>query len=520
MPNLYARQTALSSVTGRIDYISNPSRQEHLLASYDGAAGLCDGNYWQLLAAECNEQQKYTGDGKKVVQGRELVIPLSNALTERMTPEEICKTLADEFDARYNRPCIVALHYNKAKNNLHAHLIYSERELLKEPQIKIAPRNLFFDEQGKRHYKKSEIIDPDTKQLRAGCYVVKKGEAYERHYFSAVDPQFADKRWYKDMKSNWLLPLRNGKLKGDVEITEYDLKSGKLPQLHIGTVQRIDTPEAKAITKQIEAYNQSVKEWNALVDKGAIPPAEAQKVQAEIRKAPIKGTLLPEAIERIKKLIDDVIKAVKEKLRNRPKAKEIAGKIKTVRKQQQKTKSEAAAAWDSAEHTILGIGKRKKVAVAKALDDKLDVLAGTEEKLKDAYAQETGLTRKNIATLTKQERTAVMCRLSPELLQSMAKASYPPITVIDNYPAAQRQATYADIAASAEAAQKLRQMRLMPQEKKVQAEELLEEKAEQQAAQMRREVRKSQIDKLHEYQTKVKSRGNRQEPQRDEWGER
>ena len=42
-----------------------------------------------------------------------------------------------------------ALHHNKAKTNLHIHLIFSERQELDVPERKIAERNLFYDENRK-----------------------------------------------------------------------------------------------------------------------------------------------------------------------------------------------------------------------------------------------------------------------------------------------------------------------------------------------------------------------------------
>ena len=153
MPNLYARQTALTNVGGRIDYISNPDRQENLLAVHDTA----DAAYWLQLARECNLASKHKSPGTKSVQGRELVVQLSNHLLQRWSTEEIVKKIADFFKEKYGRDCVVALHFNKSKSNLHAHIIYSERERLQEPEEKVASRALFFDEEGKRHYSQTYL---------------------------------------------------------------------------------------------------------------------------------------------------------------------------------------------------------------------------------------------------------------------------------------------------------------------------------------------------------------------------
>ena len=55
--------------------------------------------------------------------------------------------------------CSAALHHNKTKTNYHIHLIFSERKMLEQPEVKIATRNMFYDEQGKHRRTKKEILD-------------------------------------------------------------------------------------------------------------------------------------------------------------------------------------------------------------------------------------------------------------------------------------------------------------------------------------------------------------------------
>lgn len=79
--------------------------------------------------------------------------------------------------------CVSGLHHNKAKTNYHIHLIFSERRLLPEPEVKIASRSMFYDEAGKHVRTKKEITGEDG-QIRPGCTIIKKGEVYESHMFS------------------------------------------------------------------------------------------------------------------------------------------------------------------------------------------------------------------------------------------------------------------------------------------------------------------------------------------------
>lgn len=280
MATVYARQTVLHNVGGRLDYIGSSKRQENLLAYFDGASQQLQGNYWETVAQESQLVFAQHGEpAKKAVEGRELVVKLPNSLLDTMESKQICQILATSFEHTYHRPAAVALHYNKTKSNLHAHLVYAERELLPEPTVKIAPRNLFFDEQGKRRYKRREILN-EAGDLRPGCRIVPKGEVYEQRFFGAADPQFHFKSWLEAAKGNWLLPLLNGPLRGNVEYQLFDYSQGKLPQQHIG---KNLLPEQKAA---IQKYNELVREYNRAVEAGKINPEKAQVIQDDVMASP------------------------------------------------------------------------------------------------------------------------------------------------------------------------------------------------------------------------------------------
>lgn len=326
MPNHYARATALSNVGGRLNYISSPERQEHLLAFYDGAADQLDGQFWRQLSRECQDafdqfgektrmvKDRTTGELKerqlKCCEGREIMQPLSNALLERMKPDEIARTIAKEFKEKLDLTVAVGVHFNKKENNLHAHIIFPERQLLQEPVgQKVAERNLFFDETGKRRYKKAEILD-ENKQLRPGCRIVQKGELYgDVRHFGPVDQKYSRKGWLEDTKNNVLLPLINGKLQGDVEITKYDPASGKLPQQHIGPDIEEGNP---AVAARIEQYNKFVKVWNNTLDRVRFKPSYIQGLQEQVMKAPKKNAAIMEAFQKIKTVMEKRLKRQEE----------------------------------------------------------------------------------------------------------------------------------------------------------------------------------------------------------------
>lgn len=294
MPNLYCRNTALPNIVGRIDYISSEHRQERLLASYDGAADLLGGHYWEHLANECQaayEQankktrtviDKKTGEPKvielKCCQGRELMITLPNSLLKRMEAEEIAKTIAEEMGAKIGEPCAVGLHlkhFAAAEDNLHAHVVFGERHLLDQPEVKIADRNLFYNADGRRVYKKSEILDED-KQLLPGCSIIKKGEVYEQRLFGNADEKYAHRSWTKEVKTNVVLPLLNKELKGDIEIKEYDPSTGEIPYMH----ETKGLPEKQLA--DVRAFNALNKDFREKLHAGIIPLETALQIQAKV----------------------------------------------------------------------------------------------------------------------------------------------------------------------------------------------------------------------------------------------
>lgn len=114
-------------------------------------------------------------------------------------PQQVLEDFTDEFRRRYGVECVSALHHNKRKTNYHIHLIFSERMLLAEPEIKIATRSIFFEETGKRVRTKKEITNENGK-IREGCTIIKKGEVYESHLFTVKDDRFKSEPFLREIK--------------------------------------------------------------------------------------------------------------------------------------------------------------------------------------------------------------------------------------------------------------------------------------------------------------------------------
>ena len=105
----FIRQNKLSDVAGRIDYISNPKRQEHLYATYqtDGATP----EFWKNLARENQLDFKASGTAGKCIEGREFIIALPESFVEYKA-DDVVRLFTESFHKRYGVECSAALHHN------------------------------------------------------------------------------------------------------------------------------------------------------------------------------------------------------------------------------------------------------------------------------------------------------------------------------------------------------------------------------------------------------------------------
>ena len=249
----FIQMSKLSDVGGRISYIADPERQEYLYARYTTREDL---SFWQDLSRESREEFKRFGTEGKCIEARELIIALPEEYSE-FDPYLVLGKFTEAFKDRYNVECISAIHHNKTLTNYHIHLIFSERRLLPEPEVKVATRSVFYDEQGKRVRTKKEITGEDG-QIREGCRVIKKGEIYEQHLFSPKDEQFKTKAFVDDVK-HFYTDLINQYVYYEKDMLQvFNPDSVYLPTKKIGK----NNPKAS----EIRADNEARKEWNQTAD--------------------------------------------------------------------------------------------------------------------------------------------------------------------------------------------------------------------------------------------------------------
>ena len=260
----FIQMSKLHNVKGRISYITSHARQENLYATYRTA----DNEFWSNLARENQQEFKRSGTEGKCIEARELIIALPEIYT-RYEPQEVLEDFTEEFRRRYGVECVSALHHNKRKTNYHIHLIFSERKLLPEPDIKIATRSVFYDETGKRVRTKKEITGEDG-QIRKGCTVIKKGEIYESHLFTVKDDKFKSEPFLREVKEIYTDLINRHISDPEQQLKVFDKNSVYLPTKKIGK----NNPKAA----EIEADNTARQEWNRTADMALISGISEAKI--------------------------------------------------------------------------------------------------------------------------------------------------------------------------------------------------------------------------------------------------
>ena len=254
----------LPNVKGRISYITSHARQENLYATYRTA----DNAFWGNLAKESQQEFQRSGTDGKCIEARELIIALPEVYTQ-YEPQQVLEDFTDEFRRRYGVECVSALHHNKRKTNYHIHLIFSERKLLPEPDVKVATRSVFFDETGKRVRTKKEITGEDG-QIRKGCTVIKKGEVYESHLFTVKDDRFKSEAFLREVKEVYTELINRHISDPEQHLKVFDKNSVYLPTKKIGR----NNPKAA----EIEADNAARQEWNRTADMALVSGIEEAKI--------------------------------------------------------------------------------------------------------------------------------------------------------------------------------------------------------------------------------------------------
>lgn len=271
----FIRTTKLPDVKGRVDYISNPKRQEHLYATYSTV----EPEFWQHLSKQAQHDFWKSNQKKgKCIEARELIIALPESL-QRLNPDLLLQLFTEKFREQYGVQCTAALHHNKAMTNYHIHLIFADRNLLDEKQVKYAARNMYFDEEGRHVRTKKEVLGEDG-NLRPGCRMVPKGEVYEMKWFSARNDFFKSKAFMNEVKVMYTELINQCVEREEDKLTVFDSSGPYLATRKIG--------KNNPMADKIRADNELKQKWNQTVDQVLIAGGTIEEVSEFKREEVVK----------------------------------------------------------------------------------------------------------------------------------------------------------------------------------------------------------------------------------------
>ena len=183
----FARVTKLSNIGGRADYISNPERQENIVALSPAVDWKPYHDY------ERTHQRTDTANN----EGREVVVSLPNEW-ERLTHGEL-ETRAQALAvtaAGKATDMQWAVHWNKAHTNLHLHVIFSERQ--REKNVGKYDRDIYLTNEGKVARRKADRATDASGKVKPPVH--RKGE--EQGDFTAKDTRYKSRAWVHTMKED------------------------------------------------------------------------------------------------------------------------------------------------------------------------------------------------------------------------------------------------------------------------------------------------------------------------------
>jgi hypothetical protein len=261
--NIMVKTTPLTDVVGRVDYISSPDRQEHLVYADKNCA---DTEFWKQLSEHC---QATALGREKVREGREFILPLPNWMYKEMYPDDVAERFQQIIDAKTGTKSAVAIHWNRKGNSYHMHIVCSENEELPEPEpVKVREplkRDTYFNAAGKRSPKK-ECVDAETKQLLPGCSVIRKGQTQpdqlEVRRFSNKNRKISSREFLNELKQDFANELNDLMYEYGHDNDYFVVADFRTPDNVY--LKQLSKPKGlpEQTCERIDLYNQTAKEYN------------------------------------------------------------------------------------------------------------------------------------------------------------------------------------------------------------------------------------------------------------------
>ena len=250
MSGIYAKLKKIKTPSYRVfSYLFNEKRQEVLI----GQGGIQDKQFWKDLEEYERSHPKTQGGNNEAL---EIMLTLPNSLMGKT--EELNQIVAEYIDKLgiKDHPYSYAIH-QKAKNadtdNLHAHIVFSERKINKEVKQKTYKRDIWQDPithkltkngVGELVHKKGDLIFKDNKPV------------YENEPYTIKDKRFKEQKFVFD-KNRIAKDILNAR--GYQYEVRFKKDNVKLKQYHLSKGLKEKNPqkynEMKELNKSIQNFN-------------------------------------------------------------------------------------------------------------------------------------------------------------------------------------------------------------------------------------------------------------------------
>ena len=300
--NIDLEHHALHTVVYRVgNYLTNPDRQEKIIFS----GGNADMAFWKELAKYEKSHQKSQAKNN---EAREIEIPLPNDLIQ---DQARCKKVVEDIIRETigtDTPHTYVLHQKakgKIQDNLHVHIVYSERQRNKELKPKTYKRDIWYDFQAKKMSKKGvgEIIHHKGDIMKDN----EGNTLYDSDPFTIKNDYYATKQCTYNFKQKTTNILNSYGY--DFKIYSKDSPYLKQKKLYKGY--------SEEKRNEIIDFNNNVKECNKTIDKLLEIKPELKDAIVEKKKEMFKDREKPllEKIKNFKQIAINTINKAKEKVK-------------------------------------------------------------------------------------------------------------------------------------------------------------------------------------------------------------
>lgn len=236
----FARVTKLHDVAGRGDYISNPDRQEAIVA-HSAPVDWTPYREYERAHQRTNKANN---------EGREVIIQLPNGWADLPAGELEAKAARlAETAAGKKTDLQWAVHWNKGRTNLHMHVVFSERT--RTGEVKLYDRDIYQTADGKVARRRADRArDAEGLELPP---VHRKGEIASDG-FSPKDTRYKAKKWTQDVKDT----IREEMLRLGA-VLEPQKAPYELHQYHQG--KGTQSADIAAKNRAIEKANEKIREF-------------------------------------------------------------------------------------------------------------------------------------------------------------------------------------------------------------------------------------------------------------------